>query len=98
VDDDRSAAKVRCAGSLFVGPWSAQVAGDYAIGSNHVLPTAGTARVRGGLSSADFVRQITVQRLTRQGLSRIGESVVALANAEGLRAHADSIALRLRSR
>ena len=98
VDDDRSAAKVRCAGSLFVGPWSAQVAGDYAIGSNHVLPTAGTARVRGGLSSADFVRQITVQRVTRQGLSRIGGSVVALANAEGLTAHADSISLRLRSR
>jgi histidinol dehydrogenase len=98
VDDDRVAARVRCAGSLFVGPWSAQVAGDYAIGSNHVLPTAGTARVRGGLSGADFVRQITVQRLTRQGLARIGESVVALANAEGLTAHAESVALRLRSR
>ena len=65
VDDDRMASKVRCAGSLFVGAWSAQVAGDYAIGSNHVLPTAGAARVRGGLSAADFVRQITVQRLTR---------------------------------
>jgi histidinol dehydrogenase len=51
VDDDRVAAKVRSAGSLFVGPWSAQVAGDYAIGTNHVLPTAGTARVRGGLSA-----------------------------------------------
>ena len=88
---------VRCAGSLFVGHWSAQVAGDYAIGSNHVLPTAGTARVRGGLSSADFVRQITVQRLTRRGLSRVGGSVIALANAEGLSAHAESVALRLRS-
>jgi len=96
VDDDRIAARVTCAGSLFVGSWSAQVAGDYAIGSNHVLPTAGTARARGGLSSADFVRQITVQRLTRRGLSRIGESVVALANAEGLTAHAASVALRLR--
>ena len=96
VDDDRVAARVRCAGSLFVGAWSAQVAGDYAIGSNHVLPTAGTARVRGGLSSADFVRQITVQRLTQRGLSRIGDSVVALANAEGLTAHAESVALRLR--
>ena len=56
------------AGSLFVGQWSAQVAGDYAIGSNHVLPTAGAARVRGGLSAADFVRQITVQRVTEAGL------------------------------
>src|SRR4029450_2600606 len=94
--DDSVAARVRCAGSLFVGRWSAQVAGDYAIGSNHVLPTAGTARVRGGLSGADFVRQITVQRVTPRGLSRIGPSVVALANAEGLSGHAESIAIRLR--
>jgi histidinol dehydrogenase len=96
VDSDEVAAQVRCAGSLFVGAWSAQVAGDYAIGSNHVLPTAGTARVRGGLSAADFVRQVTVQRVTRAGLRRIGPSVVALAYAEGLTAHAESIAVRLR--
>jgi histidinol dehydrogenase len=95
VDDDRMAARVRCAGSLFVGGWSAQVAGDYAIGSNHVLPTAGAARVRGGLSAADFVRQITVQRLTRAGLRRIGPSVIDLATAEGLAAHARSVAVRL---
>jgi len=97
VDDDRVAARVRCAGSLFVGGWTAQVAGDYAIGSNHVLPTAGAARVRGGLSGADFVRQITVQRLTRAGLHRIGPSVVDLATAEGLTGHAESVAIRLRS-
>ena len=95
VDDDRAAAQVRAAGSLFVGPWSAQVAGDYAIGSNHVLPTAGAARVRGGLSSADFVRQITVQRLSQAGLRRIGPSVIDLANAEGLGAHARSVAIRM---
>ena len=95
VDDDTVAAQVRCAGSLFVGGWSAQVAGDYAIGSNHVLPTAGAARVRGGLSAADFVRQITVQRLTRKGLQGIGRSVIDLAMAEGLTAHAESIAVRL---
>ena len=98
VDDDTVAAQVRCAGSLFVGGWSAQVAGDYAIGSNHVLPTAGAARVRGGLSAADFVRQITVQRLTRKGLQGIGRSVIDLAMAEGLTAHAESIAVRLASR
>jgi histidinol dehydrogenase len=98
VDDERLASKVRCAGSVFVGGWSAQVAGDYAIGSNHVLPTAGAARVRGGLSAADFVRQITVQRLTSAGLRRIGPSVVALARAEGLEAHAASIAVRLDGR
>jgi histidinol dehydrogenase len=96
VDDDAMARQVRCAGSLFVGQWSAQVAGDYAIGTNHVLPTAGAARVRGGLSGADFVRQITVQRVTPAGLRRIGHTVITLAEAEGLMGHAESVALRLR--
>jgi histidinol dehydrogenase len=95
VDSEAMAAKVTCVGSLFIGGWTAQVAGDYAIGSNHVLPTAGAARVRGGLSAADFVRQITVQRVTRAGLSRIGGSVIDLARAEGLNAHAESIVVRL---
>jgi histidinol dehydrogenase len=95
VDDDHAAAGVQAAGSLFVGPWSAQVAGDYAIGSNHVLPTAGAARVRGGLSAADFVRQITVQRLSPAGLRRIGPSVIDLAMAEGLGAHAESVGIRI---
>jgi histidinol dehydrogenase len=95
VDDEKTASQITCAGSLFVGPWTAQVAGDYAIGSNHVLPTAGAARVRGGLSAADFVRQITVQRVTRAGLARIGGSVIDLAVAEGLTAHAQSIEVRL---
>jgi histidinol dehydrogenase len=98
VDDETVAAKVRCAGSLFVGAWTAQVAGDYAIGSNHVLPTAGAARVRGGLSAADFVRQITVQRMTPKGLAHVGPTVIDLATAEGLTAHAESIAVRLRKR
>jgi histidinol dehydrogenase len=95
VDDETQARQVRCAGSVFVGPWSAQVAGDYALGSNHVLPTAGAARVRGGLSAADFVRQITVQRVTRAGLRRAGSTVMSLAKAEGLHAHARSIAVRV---
>jgi histidinol dehydrogenase len=96
VDDNRLAAMMTCAGSVFVGPWSAQVAGDYAIGSNHVLPTAGAARSRGGLSAADFVRQITVQRLTRAGLRRMGTTVMTLASAEGLNAHAASIGVRMK--
>ena len=96
VDDNRLAAMMTCAGSVFVGPWSAQVAGDYAIGSNHVLPTAGAARARGGLSAADFVRQITVQRLTRGGLRSIGGTVMTLASAEGLHAHAASIGVRVK--
>jgi histidinol dehydrogenase len=98
VDDERLARQVRNAGSVFVGPWSAQVAGDYSIGSNHVLPTAGAARVRGGLSAADFVRQITVQRLTRNGLRSIGDTAIALAEAEGLHGHARSIAARMKGR
>ena len=98
VDDDRMAARVTAAGSVFVGPWSAQVAGDYAIGSNHVLPTAGAARVRGGLSAADFVRQMTVQRLTPSGLGRIATTVIDLAQAEGLVGHARSIAIRQKTK
>ena len=95
VDDERLVAHVKCAGSVFVGSWSAQAAGDYAIGSNHVLPTAGAARARGGLSAADYVRQITVQRVTRAGLRRIGPTAVTLALAEGLQAHANSITIRV---
>jgi histidinol dehydrogenase len=95
VDDERLAKQVKSAGSVFVGTWSAQVAGDYAIGSNHVLPTAGAARVRGGLSAGDFVRQISVQRLTSKGLRSIAPTVVALARAEGLEGHAQSIEIRV---
>jgi len=96
VGDEKLAGMARCAGSVFVGPWSAQAAGDYAIGSNHVLPTAGAARARGGLSAADFVRQFTVQRVTRAGLRGIGGTAMTLAGAEGLQAHADSIGVRMK--
>jgi histidinol dehydrogenase len=82
------------AGAVFVGPYTAQAAGDYATGSNHVLPTAGAARFR-GLSAADFVRVMAVQRLTADGLARLAPTIVPLAKAEGLRAHAESIQARL---
>ena len=84
------------AGAVFVGPFSAQAAGDYATGSNHVLPTAGAARFRGGLSAADFVRVMSVQRLTRDGLVRVAPTITTLARAEGLVAHAESIDVRLK--
>jgi len=87
-------ALVRNAGSVFVGDYSAQAAGDYASGPNHVLPTAGAARFRGGLSVMDFVKLITVQELSSRGLQRIAGSIVKLAETEGLRAHADSIRVR----
>jgi len=94
-DDEETAARVSSAGAIFVGSYSAQVAGDYAIGSNHVLPTNGAARFRGGLNTADFVRVSTVQRLTADGFRRLAPTVIALAREEGLEAHARSIEVRL---
>jgi len=83
------------AGAVFIGPFTAQAAGDYATGSNHVLPTAGAARFRGGLSAADFVRVMSVQRVSRAGLKRLAPTIVSLARAEGLVGHAESIEVRL---
>jgi histidinol dehydrogenase len=83
------------AGTIFVGGYSAQAAGDYLTGSNHVLPTGGAARARGGLRAADFVRVATVQRLTCDGIAGIVPAATALAEAEGLRAHARSIRMRV---
>ncbi len=83
------------AGTVFVGPYAAQAAGDYATGSNHVLPTAGVARFRGGLSASDFVRVNSVQQLNQRGLRRLAPSIISLAHAEGLRAHAASVARRI---
>jgi histidinol dehydrogenase len=95
VEDDSLINRPVVAGAIFVGPHTAQAAGDYATGSNHVLPTAGAARFRGGLSAADFVRVMAVQRLTADGLARLAPTIVPLAHAEGLRAHAESIQVRL---
>ena len=83
------------AGTVFVGPYAAQAAGDYATGSNHVLPTSGVARFRGGLSASDFVRVNSVQQLNQRGLRRLAPSIISLAHAEGLRAHAASVARRV---
>ena len=74
-----------------MGDYSPQSAGDYAAGPNHVLPTAGAARFRGGLSVADFVKVITVQKFIREGLQRDRAAVTTLAETEGLRAHAQSV-------
>jgi len=85
------------AGSVFVGDYSAQAAGDYASGPNHVLPTAGQARFRGGLSVLDFVKVITVQRLSNAGLRSIAPTIECLAAAEGLPGHGNSIRVRCES-
>ena len=88
---------VQNAGSVFVGDYSAQAAGDYAAGPNHVLPTAGAARFRAGLSVLDFVKVITVQEFSSKALTRIAPVVELLAETEGLRAHAESIRVRYAS-
>jgi histidinol dehydrogenase len=95
VDRESLTRRPLTAGAVFVGPFTAQAAGDYATGSNHVLPTAGAARFRGGLSAADFVRVMSVQRVSRQGLRRLAPTILPLARAEGLVAHAESIEVRL---
>jgi histidinol dehydrogenase len=87
--------KIQHAGSIFVGPSSPEAAGDYATGPNHVLPTSGAARIRGGLSSADFVKVISVQELTSPALRQLAPAITTLARAEGLEAHARSVEVRL---
>ena len=86
--------RVNSAGSIFVGQYSTEAAGDYASGPNHILPTSGNAAVRGGLSVNDFVKVITVQELSKTALSELEPAVTALARAEGLEAHARSVETR----
>jgi len=95
-ENEKVADGVRCAGAIFIGAYTAQVGGDYAIGSNHVLPTNGAARFRGGLHTSDFVRVSTIQRVSREGLQNLAPVVTTLARQEGLEAHALSIEVRLR--
>jgi histidinol dehydrogenase len=86
--------KLSEAGSVFLGPWSAQPIGDYASGTNHVLPTSGWAATRGGLSVSDFVRCSSTQEISRLGLKRLAPVVSAMARAEGLEAHARAVEVR----
>jgi histidinol dehydrogenase len=86
--------KITAAGTIFLGPWGAQPLGDYISGSNHVLPTGGWARMRGGLSAADFVKCLSVQTIERAGFRRLREDAVILAQAEGLLAHANAVEVR----
>ncbi len=87
--------QVENAGSVFLGPWSPVALGDYASGTNHILPTSRRARFGGGLSVRDFVKTISYQRVSPQGLQALAPTAVALAEAEGMRAHAASIRMRL---
>jgi histidinol dehydrogenase len=86
--------EIHAAGTVFLGPWGAQPLGDYASGSNHVLPTGGWARKRGGLSTADFVKCISVQTIGRQGFRHLAGTAQTLATSEGLMAHANAVRVR----
>jgi histidinol dehydrogenase len=90
-ESEARAREVRNAGAVFVGPWSPVPAGDYATGGNHVLPTGGWARSTGGLGLETFLKPVTTQRLTREGLALIRPTVEALAAAEGMPAHAEAV-------
>ncbi len=95
VDSEEDLAWVQHAGSVFIGNWSSQPLGDYVSGPNHTLPTGGAARIRGGLSVMDFLKLVTVQSYTAEGVRALGPAAVALAKAEGLSGHAAAVERRL---
>ncbi len=89
---------VRHAGSVFLGPWSPESAGDYCSGTNHVLPTCGFARSYSGLGVEQYMRQMSVQELSEEGLRSIAPAIMELANLEGLDAHAEAVRRRMKAR
>ena len=90
------AAQITAAGSVFIGPWSPESAGDYASGTNHTLPTGGWARAYSGVNTDSFLRKITDQELSRKGLAALSPTVIAMAEAEGLGAHAAAVRVRMK--
>lgn len=97
-EDEAILERISSAGSVFLGPYTPVAAGDYASGTNHVLPTNGLAKVTGGLSVEQFLRASTVQRLSPEGLDSLSDTIDTLARAEGLEAHAESVVVRSRER
>jgi histidinol dehydrogenase len=95
VDSHKDLAWVQNAGSVFVGRYSPQSMGDYVSGPNHVLPTGRAGRIRGGLSVLDFVKIITVQEYSKAGLKELGPHAIAMAEAEGLVGHAESVRVKM---
>ncbi len=90
------ALKVKNAGSVFIGHYAPETAGDYASGTNHTLPTNGFARAYSGVSVDSFIKKISFQQITAEGLSGIGETLMEMARAEGLQAHAAAVEIRLK--
>ena len=96
-DEELIAERIINAGSVFLGDYSPESAGDYASGTNHTLPTNGFAKIYGGVSVDSFVKKITYQKLTQQGLHNISNTVIQMAEAEGLDAHANAVQVRMES-
>jgi histidinol dehydrogenase len=96
-DEELIAERIINAGSVFLGDYSPESAGDYASGTNHTLPTNGFAKIYGGVSVDSFVKKITYQKLTQQGLHNISNTVIQMAEAEGLDAHANAVRVRMES-
>jgi histidinol dehydrogenase len=96
-NEESLARRICNAGSVFLGNYSPESAGDYASGTNHALPTNGYARSYSGVSIDSFVKKITYQQLSKQGLKNIGSTVITMAEAEGLEAHANAVRVRLMS-
>jgi histidinol dehydrogenase len=92
---DEVAEKITAAGSVFIGNWAPESAGDYASGTNHTLPTNGYARAYSGVSLDSFMKKVTFQKLTKQGLQHIAETVITMAEAESLQAHAEAVKVRI---
>ena len=90
------AAQITAAGSVFIGAWSPESAGDYASGTNHTLPTGGWARAYSGVNTDSFLRKITYQELSRKGLAALSPTIIAMAEAEGLGAHAAAVRVRMK--
>ena len=94
-NSDEIAEKITSAGSVFLGNYSCESAGDYASGTNHTLPTAGFARSYSGVSLDSFVKKITFQKLTAEGVRNLGPTIASMAEAEGLEAHRNAISTRM---
>ena len=96
-DDEKLAGMIISAGSVFLGHYTPESAGDYASGTNHTLPTNGHANAYSGVSLDSFVKKVTFQKISKEGLTNLGGTIVTMADAEGLQAHAEAVRLRLRS-
>src|SRR5207237_1357027 len=96
IDCDKLVEKITNAGSIFLGPYSPESAGDYASGTNRTLPTNGFAKSHGGVSLESFLKYITIQKITKAGMSKLGPTIELMAEAEQLSGHAEAVRVRVK--